>query len=126
MTKCPSCSSSRIKINENLFKCEKCGFINTNFKEPKKTISEEKPKIKMGLLQPSFLETIGIDTLNFSILLDKLYKDILNVVIKTANRCSKNANFEMKQGIDFLSSELQNNLKGFFEQIEEKYKFIKG
>ena len=119
MKRCPTCNSTNLKKSKKKVKCLNCGFVNTNFKEVKVKKSE------MGMKHYIFDKKV-LNQINNLALFQIFYNEILVLFIyhlnKTRNRYSEDTN--VKIALNELSNEFQQNLMGFFEQLETKWKYI--
>lgn len=116
MVKCPICKSEDIKIDGNVFRCNNCSYLNTNYKAPlafetaNALISNTK-KIKHNLLHKDNIKKLDKEMIN------NFYKEVLSIWIKTSNKCREEFSPD-KHTLNILSEKFEENLKLFFEMLE--------
>jgi transposase-like protein len=115
--KCPICKSEDTKVEGTVFKCNKCPYLNTNYQNPfvfeTADVLVSVPKVKHKLLHKDNISKLDKELIN------NFYTEILNIWIKTSNKCREEFSPD-KKTLDVLSEKFENNLKLFFEMLEEK------
>ena len=104
--RCPACKSEKVIIDGNVFRCKDCSYTNISYKAPNLTM-------KHNILHKDNLKKLDKEMLN------NFYNEVLSIWIKTSNKCREEFSPD-KKTLEILSEKFEENLKLFFEMLEEK------